>query len=98
MNNFPGHVKFIKHKMTREKLIDKFTRDLSSTIFPLCGKSPKVIFDIGANVGAYTVYLAEYYKDTAHVYSFEPVDFHIDTLKRITSEIRTTSYQNSAII
>lgn len=74
--------KFIKHHMTRRELMSKFRRDVNKTIFPLCPKSPKIIFDIGANMGLYTCWLAKHYKDTAHVYAFEPVELNFNYLVR----------------
>ena len=74
------NTKFLEHHMTRKSLMSKLRRDVNKTIFPYCPKSSKVIFDIGANMGVYTCWLAGHYKDTAHVYAFEPVKFNFNYL------------------
>lgn len=50
--------------------------------------SPKVIFDIGANIGAAAIFFAHLFPD-AKIYSFEPVKENFEILKK-----NTDRYQN----
>lgn len=55
-----------------------------STIFVLKNfvKNDDVIFDIGANIGEYTLYAASLINSNGKVYSFEPVQSVFNTLKQ----------------
>tara|TARA_Y100000310_G_C20642390_1_gene794689 strand:+ start:388 stop:1092 length:705 start_codon:yes stop_codon:yes gene_type:complete len=89
-------LEFVPHYMTSKGLVNKYRKDLSATIFFLCPKSPKIIFDVGANMGVYTSLLARYYAKTSIVYAFEPVKFNFKNLaKNIElNQITNVSFHN----
>lgn len=43
-----------------------------------------IVMDVGANIGVMTVHLSRRLKN-ARIYSFEPISFNINTLKKVTS-------------
>ena len=83
--------KFVKHHMTRKRLVNNFRRDVNKTIFPFCPESPVIIFDIGANMGIYTSWLAKHYEKTATVYAFEPVKLNFDYLLKNLEKNRVSN-------
>lgn len=70
--NFPDN-----DVMTSNGIIKKYRKDISAMIFHFCPKEPKIIFDVGANMGIYSIFMAKYYP-MATVYSFEPVKINYD--------------------
>jgi len=64
-----------------KKLRHLAKKELKRTVFSYCDFSSEIIFDIGANVGAYSLNMAIKYKN-AKIYSFEPVPHNFDNLKK----------------
>jgi FkbM family methyltransferase len=61
-------------------------------------KSGDIVFDIGANIGAHTLGLAQSVGSAGKVYAFEPTDFAFEKLKRNLAlnpelEVRTHTHQ-----
>ena len=50
--------------------------------------NPKIIFDIGGNIGITTVYLASIFPD-AKIYTFEPLPENFEILKKISKNMTT---------
>ena len=48
---------------------------------------PKVIFDIGGNIGITSIYLASLFPD-AVIYTFEPLKENFEILQKNTSQIK----------
>lgn len=55
--------------------------------------NPKVIFDIGANIGITSIYLAKTYPE-ATIYSFEPLKDNFDILSRNASQFENIKVYN----
>lgn len=65
--------------MCQERLIHRTEKQMVY-LLSIC-KSPKVIFDLGANVGLYSCLLSELYPD-AVIYAFEPLLSNFENLKK----------------
>ena len=50
--------------------------------------NPKIIFDIGGNIGITAVYLASIFPD-AKIYTFEPLPDNFEILKKISKNMTT---------
>ena len=61
-------------------LLGAFERSTVNTLKRLV-KEGDVVFDIGANIGAHTLFLAQSVGDTGHVFAFEPSDYAFVKLK-----------------
>ncbi len=68
-----------------KRIVYVFKKDLKRTVFKYCKHKPKVIFDIGANIGVYSFLLSNQYKD-AKIYSFEPIVNNFNNLKKNIKE------------
>ncbi len=55
------------------------------------GFEPKVIFDIGANIGMYSLFFAEELNDKVKIYAFEPVT---DTYNVLINNINLNKFSN----
>jgi FkbM family methyltransferase len=62
-------------------LLGAFERSTASSLRKLA-KTGSVIFDIGANIGAHTLGLAQSAGPSGRVFAFEPTDFAFEKLKR----------------
>lgn len=72
-------MKFVDHFMSQERLVVRTEKQMEF-LKTIC-KSPKVIFDLGANVGLYSCMFAEMYPE-ATIYSFEPVLSNFEFLQK----------------
>ncbi len=63
---------FCKHKMSRQGLQDR-TDDICKKYGNYCKHNVNVIFDIGANVGLYSMFFYKHF-ESAKIFSFEPVN------------------------
>jgi FkbM family methyltransferase len=83
-----GDVDFPFHWNGTEKIRNSALKILQGSTYPLLDNiNPKVIFDVGANIGAATVYFALNYKE-ATIYSFEPTTINFDLLVLNTSHYK----------
>jgi FkbM family methyltransferase len=78
-------------------LLGAFERSTASSLRKLA-KTGSVIFDIGANIGAHTLGLAQSAGPSGRVFAFEPTDFAFEKLKRNLTlnpdlQQRTKAYQ-----
>jgi FkbM family methyltransferase len=62
----------------------------------LRSSNPQVIYDIGANVGTWTL-LAKALYPTAQVHAFEPLPAHIDKFKQLTKRLPGVSLHEIAL-
>lgn len=65
-------------------------RDLKRTVFKYCEYRPKVIFDVGANIGVYSFLLSKKYP-YAKIYSFEPV---LENFNNLVKNIEANNLKN----
>ena len=64
-------------------------------------KSDDVIFDIGANIGAHSIFLASLVGERGHVHSFEPTSFAINKLNKnlaLNPELKDRITVNQAMV
>ena len=77
-----NYTEFVPNYMCSQKLIDRTTRQIKGYRSE-SGTGVPVIFDVGANVGVYSVCFAELYP-YARIFSFEPVPSTFAILKQNT--------------
>lgn len=84
---------FVNHYMCSERLIERTEKEMA--IFREHISNPKIIFDIGANVGLYTCFFARTYPE-AIIYAFEPVKESFKWLEKNIelNDIRTAQLFN----
>jgi len=71
---------FVRAATTDIVLVDMILQDYSEYFLPQC-VAPKIIFDIGANIGIASAYYAAIYTD-AQVYCFDPLPENIELLRK----------------
>lgn len=77
-------------KRSGEKwLIDSFPDILNKEV-----NDKFVIFDVGANIGIYTEYVLNKYKNDVDIYSFEPLNANFQTLENKFSEFKNVKLTN----
>jgi FkbM family methyltransferase len=73
-----------------KRMVHKSNKDLKRTVFKYCKYNPKVIFDVGANIGVYSFLFSMRYKD-AKIYSFEPV---VENFNYLVQNIEANNLKN----
>jgi len=76
----------IMHWMYRLKKNKFYEKEIN--ILPKFVHSGDVCIDIGANMGQYTYYLSKLAGKEGVVFSFEPINYTFDTLKKIASKLK----------
>ena len=71
-------MQFIDNFMCSENLVKRTEKEFSSWK-KVIKKEPKVIFDIGANVGVYSCFFSMYFPESK-IYAFEPVLYNYQNL------------------
>ena len=86
-------IEFLLHKTDKSKgagHVDIF----SGKTYPIIPKlKPKLILDVGANIGATSVFFAMNYP-SARIYSFEPTVMNFSLLKKNTSHFQNVTVYN----
>lgn len=78
--NVNGHPFYYRSGLSDIGIIDNILLKQNEYIVPE-NFQPRIIFDIGANIGAASVYLSRKYPDV-EVYAFEPVPDNFELLKK----------------
>lgn len=81
-------MKFIKDNHIVHKILDRTKKEME-IIYNLYN-NPNVIFDIGANVGVYSLLFSEYYPNSI-IYAFEPV---VENYKILIKHIEMNNIKN----
>ena len=73
-----------------KRMVKKSKKDLQRTVFKHLVIEPKVIFDIGANIGAYSYLFSKQYPNS-NIYSFEPV---VDNFNNLVKNMEHSNIKN----
>ena len=79
----------IHHLDPKNSIYTREVKDIRSKL----EHTPEVIFDLGGNVGGFSLRLAEYFPD-AHVYTFEPVKVTFEKLNETVKDLTNVTTYN----
>jgi FkbM family methyltransferase len=76
-------------------ILDNSYEKFELNVFKKLARGKSVIFDVGANIGLYSLVAADSTKDTAKIYAFEPIE---ENRYYLEENIRRNAYSNIRVV